>query len=135
MLLSGKRIFIVEDDINNRIVVEMLLTNNGAQTSFERWGTDTLRLLQRFSPVDVIILDLMFPREISGYEIFDHIRQDETFANIPIVAVSAAEPNESIRKTKTKGFAGFIAKPIDFRLFPGQIAAIIAGESVWYKRQ
>lgn len=134
MALTGKRIFIVEDDLNNRIVVEMLLSNNGAHTSFERWGTDTVKLLQRFAPVDVIILDLMFPKGISGYEIFDEIRQDDAFKTVPIVAVSAAEPNEAIRKTKAKGFAGFIAKPIDFRLFPQQIAAIIAGENIWYKR-
>jgi hypothetical protein len=33
--------------------------------------------------------------------------------------------------TRTKGFAGFIAKPISFNNFCTQVASIIEGQAVW----
>jgi len=47
------------------------------------------------------------------------------------VAVSAMDPSVAIPQARQKGFSGFIAKPIDNRLFPQQIAQIIEGEQVW----
>jgi hypothetical protein len=40
-----------------------------------------------------------------------------------------------MQKTRAKGFAGFIGKPIDDVLFPRQITQILAGEPVWYAPQ
>lgn len=132
MLLQGKRIFIVEDNAQNRVVFTMTLKLNGAWIEFDRWGRGTLQRLRDFRDADLIILDLMLPNGNSGYEIFDEIRSKPQFDRIPIIAVSAAEPSIAIPKTKLKGFSGFIAKPIDDELFPKQVAMIMAGESVWY---
>lgn len=135
MLLQGKRIFIVEDNAHNRVIFTTILRMHGAVIEFDRWGRDTLmRLhgLHGFQRVDLIILDLMLPNGHSGYEIFDQLRLCADFNQTPILAVSAAEPSLAIPKTKQKGFAGFIAKPIDDELFPRQVAMSIAGEPVWY---
>jgi CheY-like chemotaxis protein len=132
MLLQGKRIFIVEDNIQNRVVFKMMLVCEGASVEFDRWGRDALWRLQAFKNVDLIILDLMLPGGFSGYDIFDEIRTLPEYDNVPIIAVSAAEPSIAIPKTRDMGFAGFIAKPIDGELFPQQIVRLIAGERVWY---
>ena len=132
MILQGKRIFIVEDNVPNRVVFKMLLLCKGASVEFDRWGRDALWRLQTFRDVDLIILDLMLPGGISGYDIYDEIRTLPEYDTVPIVAVSASEPSIAIPKAQEKGFAGFIAKPIDDELFPHQIAKIIAGEKVWY---
>jgi CheY-like chemotaxis protein len=132
MLLTDKRIFVVEDQLDNRAIIRILLEENGAKVSFDRWGNDTIRLLHSFAPVDLILLDLMFPNKLTGYDIFDRIRAISEFANVPIVAVSAADPSEAIPKTKSKGFAGFIAKPVDYDLFPHQLVQVLNQESVWH---
>jgi hypothetical protein len=36
MLLKGKRVFIVEDNLENRIVFEVLLVEQGAVIAYER---------------------------------------------------------------------------------------------------
>lgn len=131
MLLEGKRIFVVEDNLENRIVVEVLLRENGADVGFERWGRRTIERLQEFAPVDLILLDLMFPKGVTGYDIFDEIRAEPAFAEVPIVAVSASNAAEAIPKTKEKGFAGFICKPILFGKFAQQIKRLIDGEEIW----
>lgn len=129
--LQNKRIFLIEDNLENRAIMQILLEQNGATTSFERWGTNTVKRLRAFVPVDIILLDLMFPRGVTGYDIFDSIREHSEFDNIPIVAVSASDPSTAIPKTKAKGFDGFITKPIDYDRFPDQINAILNKESVW----
>ncbi len=132
MILQGKRIFIVEDNAQNRIVFSMVLKLQGAWIDFDRWGRDALLRLKAFEKPDLIILDLMLPSGITGFDIFDEIRSLPEYDEVPIIAISAAEPAAALPKVRAKGFAGFIAKPIDDDLFPNQIARIIAGEQVWY---
>jgi CheY-like chemotaxis protein len=131
MILSDKHLFIVEDNAQNRVIYQMILMRSGALAEFDRWGQDALWHLQGMGHVDLIILDLMLPRGQSGFDIYEKIREMPEYANIPIVAVSAADPSEAIPKAQSMGFAGFIAKPIDEGFFAKQLAQIIAGEQVW----
>jgi two-component system chemotaxis sensor kinase CheA len=132
MLLENKQVFIIEDNLQNRIIYQIALTNEGAHVSFEPWGNRALLQLRVLREVDVIILDLMLAGGISGFDVFDQIHADPEFKHIPIVAVSASDPAHSLPKAQQKGFSGFIAKPINGGLFPGQIASILNGEEVWY---
>ena len=134
MILQKKRIFIVEDDLFNRSIMQTLLERQGATISFERWGLDTVERLQAFAPVDIILMDLMFPGEITGYDIFDKVRATPEFDHVPIVAVSASDANTEVPRARNKGFAGFIPKPVNFALFARQIADIIEGKQVWVTR-
>lgn len=131
-LLKGKRIFYIEDNPRNLALTQLLLEKYGAQVKFERWGVeDLINRLQSFTP-DIILLDLMFPKNISGYDIFDMIRSHAELGHIPIVAVSAADPSLEMPKAREKGFAGYIGKPLNLMLFPKQIASIIEGEKIWF---
>lgn len=130
--IRGKRIFIVEDKLENRVVFQMIFMKYGAIVSFERWGKNTLPNLRAMGPVDLILLDLMLPQGVSGFDVFDQIRSLPRYDSVPIVAVSAMDPAVAVPKAQSKGFSGFIAKPIDAELFPQQIASILAGERVWY---
>ena len=132
LLLRNKRVFIVEDHPGNLAIIRWILEHHGAKTEFEPWGVATIPKLRKFAPVDIILLDLMFPNKVTGYDIFDVIQETGEFSDIPIVAVSASDPQEAIHKTKSHGFAGFIAKPLDFDKFPDQVQTILDGESIWH---
>jgi len=132
--LNQKRIFVIEDNIENRVITQMALGLHGVRMEFDRFGRDTLSKLKSFGDVDLIILDLMFPNGITGYDIFDIIRADISFAQVPIVAVSASDAVSSIPRCQAKNFNGFIPKPIDVDLFPTQIEQIIDGQSLWIER-
>jgi CheY-like chemotaxis protein len=131
MLLNQKRIFVVEDNVQNKTIIQLLLEMQGAKVGIDRFGTDTINRLLNFMPVDAILLDLMLPNNVTGYEVFKRIRAVDKLQNIPIIAVSAAEPGEAIPKAKNLGFAGFISKPIEFENFAIHIAQIIRGEAIW----
>jgi CheY-like chemotaxis protein len=130
-MLEGKRIFIIEDEVRNRVIYKLLLPKYGATVEFEGWGPEALAHLERWGAVDLIIMDLMLQRGISGYDLFSTIRQRAQFDTVPIVAVSAADATAAIAKTSAMGFAGFIAKPIHQERFASQLARILAGERIW----
>jgi CheY-like chemotaxis protein len=129
--LQDRRVFLIEDNVSNRVIMQMLLEQQGAQVGFERWGIKTIQRLKAFAPVDVICLDLMFPRGVSGFDIYDEIRTQADFDRVPIVAVSASESAVVLPKAREKGFHGFIPKPIDFDSFPRQIEQVLNGERIW----
>jgi CheY-like chemotaxis protein len=130
-ILENKRIFIVEDDISNMAIFAVTLSNNGAMVIQDHWNSSTIQFIKRSMPIDIILLDLMLRRGVSGYDIFDAIKADPELANIPVVAVSASDPEIEIPKAKSKGMGGFIGKPISLLEFPKQVAACLSGEQLW----
>lgn len=131
-LLKGKRILYVEDDARNRSVVEIILKHAGAAVEFERWGfaETAIPKIHSFRP-HLILLDLMFPGNVSGYDIFDALREVSSLSHIPVVAVSASDPEVEIPKAQAKGLNGFIGKPINIEHFAGYLARVLSGETVW----
>lgn len=130
--LRGKRVFYVEDDLKNLTLTQAILEVAGATFTSERWlKNTTLAKLRAAQPLDIILLDLMYPNGVTGYQIFELIRADAAFNHVPIVAVSASDPAVEIPRLRQVGFNGFIAKPITLHTFPKQVAAAIAGEAVW----
>jgi CheY-like chemotaxis protein len=130
-MLKGKRIFIVEDDSMNRVVYTMMLFKEGVIIEFDLFGRDTINKLKQVK-YDLIILDLMLPRGDSGFSIFEQIRLLPEYLAVPIVAISASDPNHAIPKAQSLGFSGFIAKPLDKILFPKQLLELLDGKQVWY---
>lgn len=131
MPLTDKRILIIEDNSQNRVIYQMMMIKARAQVSFDRQGADGLHMLRTRKKYDLIILDLMLAQGISGFDVFKEIKAESDFSDIPIVAVSAADPAETIPKLQELGFDGFIAKPLDSKLFPRQLERILDGEKVW----
>lgn len=132
MRLQNKRIFIVEDNLSNKAITQLLLERDGARVTIDRWGIDAVDRMRRVEHLDIILLDLMFPGFVTGYDVFKQIRQYLELDNIPVVAVSAADASIAMPLTQQMGFAGFIGKPLDFINFTTQVQNIIAGQSIWY---
>jgi CheY-like chemotaxis protein len=134
MLLQNKRIMYIEDDARNRKLVDLILTSEGARVWFERWGAPALSLtaVLSYMPLDIILLDLMFPHGFSGYDVYRILRQQSPLQDVPLVVVSAADPSVEMPKARSLGIANYIAKPIDATCFAQQIQDIIAGTRVWH---
>jgi CheY-like chemotaxis protein len=132
-ILQGKRVVYIEDDAKNRAIVQIILEAAGATLHFDNCGfmEVSLRKIKAFHP-DVILLDLMLMSRISGYDVYTTLRLQSQFSTIPIVAVSASDPEIEIPKTREVGFAGFIGKPVNVHLFASQIDTILRGETVWH---
>jgi CheY-like chemotaxis protein len=131
MDLRNKRIFVVEDNIGNMTITKILLESHGAVVGTHRSESGVLLHLKNFLPVDLIIIDLMLPNGVTGYDICSAIRSQSEFRLIPIIAMSSIDRAKVIPEAKKQGFSGYINKPINFQEFPKQIAEVMAGKSMW----
>lgn len=129
-ILHGKRILIVEDDALSRLVFRLILTKAGATIEFNSGG-NAPSLFERRVSVDLILLDLKLTRGQCGYALYQLIRAIPEFRHTPIVAVSAEDPDSVRVRTRTLGFQGFIAKPIDADGLPRDLAHVLAGNDLW----
>jgi two-component system chemotaxis response regulator CheY len=130
MILKQKRIFIIEDNIANLAIATTYLRDQGAAINFERWGNNTADIILQSMPIDIILLDYMFPSGITGFDIAAQILANPRLQSIPILMISAAEPEDLIPAAREMGLAGFVSKPISAKIV-SYVADVIAGKKVW----
>jgi CheY-like chemotaxis protein len=131
-ILTGMHIFVIDDDIRNRLIYKLLLPKHGAVVEQEGWGPDVMHHMERLAKVDLILLDLMLQHGISGFDLFGQIRARSQYDGVPIIAVSAADPGTAMPRAQQLGFNGYIAKPIDQETFPHQLSQVLQGKPIWY---
>lgn len=113
-------ILVIEDDPASRELAEYLLTAQGYEVTTAERGDDGFELAREHRP-DLILCDIQLPG-LDGYAIAQLLKQDESLAHIPIIAVTALAMVGDRERVISAGFDSYIAKPID----PGSFAATIA---------
>lgn len=104
------KIMVVDDTPENLDLLRSLLQENGYQPFCFPNGNLALKAARK-SPPDLILLDVIMPSGIDGFEVCRQIKTDEKLQNIPVIFISAI--NEY--KEKLTGFrvggSDFISKP------------------------
>ncbi|MEM8863336.1 MAG: response regulator [Chloroflexota bacterium] len=132
MVLKDRKIFLVEDNVTNLAVIRTALRIQGASVPYDHWGAHTIkRLMNSYENIDLIILDLMLPGLMSGYDVFDKIKAVPELKNIPVIALTASDSYVEVPRTKAKGFNGYISKPIKRNTFAKDLLKVIEGGEVW----
>lgn len=125
-------ILIVEDDENNRIVIERLLkihkVNPEKLFVFEKDPLPQMYTIKQ--NFDIVFLDIQIPDK-DGIAIFKELKEDLRFSNSKIIALTANVMKQDIALYKSIGFHGFIPKPIDAYSLKDTIASILDGNFVW----
>lgn len=84
-----KRLLIVEDNAAEQLSITELLGHEDIEIVTSGTGAGALSTL-RENPCDCVVLDLRLP-DMSGFEVLDQIRKDETLSNIPVVVFTGRE--------------------------------------------
>jgi len=116
MAFSGKRVLLVEDNIINMEIANLILEQLGFEVDTAEDGKMAVEMVEEFpsATYDVILMDIQMPI-MDGYEATRAIRslEDESRANVPIVAMTANAFAEDVQAARDAGMQGHIAKPID----------------------
>ncbi|MFN8390950.1 MAG: response regulator [Bdellovibrionota bacterium] len=84
---TGKKIMVVDDDIDCRTLVKTVLVNSGFDVEQCADGSEALEKLKTLTP-DLMVLDIMMPG-LSGYDVVVHMKQRPETQNIPIIMLTA----------------------------------------------
>jgi HAMP domain-containing protein/CheY-like chemotaxis protein/signal transduction histidine kinase len=84
-----KRLLIVEDNAAEQMSITELLGHDDIEIVTADTGADALSTL-RNQPCDCVVLDLRLP-DMSGFEVLDRLRKDETLSNVPVVVFTGRE--------------------------------------------
>jgi two-component system cell cycle response regulator DivK len=107
---ARKTVLIVEDNELNMKLFHDLLEAQGYQVLQTREGLEALTLAREHRP-DLILMDIQLP-EISGLEVTKWLKEDDTLAHIPVVAVTAFAMKGDEERIREGGCEAYVAKPI-----------------------
>lgn len=110
-----KTVLIVEDNELNMKLFNDLLEAKGYNVVQTRSGLTALDLAKEHRP-DLILMDIQLP-EVSGLEVTKWIKEDETIASIPIIAVTAFAMKGDEERIRQGGCEAYISKPISVATF------------------
>jgi two-component system sensor histidine kinase/response regulator len=115
LILSGKRILVVDDSLNSLNILTKILISAGMDVTALNKEEDVLHTLQKAldtkNPIDLCILDTKMP-VMSGYEIATQIRNvKSSICDLPLIALSFLLEREN-QKDNEAGFDDFLHKPV-----------------------
>ncbi len=117
--MANETILIVEDNLLNRKLVEAILKPLGYCLLTAVDGEEGIEVATRERP-DLILMDLQLPKA-SGYDATEVLRSQPETAHITIVALTAHAMADERERALAAGCDGYITKPVDTRVFPGQV--------------
>ena len=104
-------ILIVDDEIQNRKLLEALLRPEGYLTVSAASGEEALEAIARFPP-DLILLDIMMPG-MDGYRVARILKGSPRTADIPIIMITASDDRAARLSGLEAGAEDFLTKPVD----------------------
>jgi CheY-like chemotaxis protein len=108
-------ILLIEDDLPTIRLITSYFENKDYICKGVVSGTKGLEELKRTIP-KVILLDIILP-DISGYDICQTIKTDNSFKKIPVFFLTAISESEVKKNFRTSLANGYILKPFNFSDF------------------
>lgn len=107
------KVLVVDDDVVSRMVLMHLIDSCGVHDIVEADdGADAWQQLEGGLRPALCFCDLRMPR-LSGMELLQKVRADSALDAMPLVLVSSANDQETVRVAVQAGAAGYIVKPFD----------------------
>jgi|SRR5580658_890252 two-component system cell cycle response regulator DivK len=110
-----KTVLIVEDNELNMKLFNDLLETRGCRIVQTRNGVEAVKLARETRP-DLILMDIQLP-EVSGLEVTQWLKDDESLRSIPVVAVTAFAMKGDEEKILQGGCEAYLSKPISVAKF------------------
>lgn len=121
--MAGERILIVDDNATNLKLVAYLMTAHGYEVTTALDAETALAAIERVRPA-LILMDVQLPGT-DGLELTRRLKANPETRGILIVAVTAYAMKGDHDRAVAAGCDDYVAKPIDTRALPLQIARLL----------
>jgi PAS domain S-box-containing protein len=122
--LESVTVLVVDDNLESRELVTVLLENAGAFVFSSGSAAEALRMLQR-EHVDVLLADIAMPAE-DGYSLIRKVRAlaSTSKARIPAAALTSFTGDDDEQRSLEAGFQLHIGKPVESRTLVDAVASL-----------
>jgi len=122
-----KKVLVADDKDTGRELVRTVLEDCDYEVFEAGDGMEALERAREIRP-DLIILDLHMPR-LDGFDVIKELRRDESFANTPVMALTASAMMGDRERALAAGFTGYIAKPIRLATLRSEVERLLEKSS------
>jgi CheY-like chemotaxis protein len=105
-----RSVLVVDDNVDAADTLGAMLEAWGYEVTVAHDGPAALAALQDTTP-DIALLDIGMPA-MDGYELAAHLRFQPGCEELPIVAITGSGGPEELRRSRAKGFAAHLVKPV-----------------------
>lgn len=109
--MNNSKIMIVDDDPDLRQALRLRLRANHYDTVNAVDGYSAIAMAYKEHP-NLIILDLGLPAG-DGFVVLDRLQRDDKLSAIPVIVLTARDPQSSEQQALQAGAAAFFQKPAD----------------------
>lgn len=107
--MPKSKILIVEDETAMLYALEAEFSHGGFKTIPALTGQEALNKLDKEQP-SAVILDLLLPGEINGFEVLRQMKANPKTKNIPVIIISNLGDEANIKKGLEMGASGYLVK-------------------------
>lgn len=126
---NAHRILIVDDSKELLMLMKQLMQGRYHVLTATN-GREALEVIHA-QPLDLIVSDVMMP-EVNGYELAEAIKQDPSYAHLPIILLTTKAQGDDYIEALTAGADDVMAKPFKLRDLQLRIDNIIANRQHIY---
>jgi DNA-binding response OmpR family regulator len=105
------KILVVDDDADILRALRLRLRANNCEIATAADGYSAVAVAQKERP-DLIILDLGLPAG-DGFVVLERLQNSDTLAGIPVIVLSARDPQGNEERALKAGATVFFQKPVD----------------------
>ncbi len=125
--MNRKRILIVDDHAELRRLV-LLTLGPGYDIREARDGREALDVCRQFEP-DIVLLDVMMPGELDGYQVCSAIRADPELAATRVVLLTARGQQADVAAGSAAGADEYVVKPFSPLALMAMVERMTAADS------
>ena len=118
--MSEKTILCVEDNFQNRTLVNRILSSRGYNVVEAVDGLEGLEMIRTLKP-PLVLLDIDLPG-MGGIEIIGHVRADEALKHIPVIALTASAMQGDKERFLKAGCDDYLSKPVQVKQLLDMVA-------------
>ncbi len=123
------KIMVVDDDTDLRQALSLRLRANNFDTVNVCDGYSAIAMAQKEKP-HLIILDLGLPAG-DGFAVLKNLQQYPALSDIPVIVLTARDPESNEKRTLEAGAVAFFQKPADNEELLGVIRASLQAGWGW----
>ncbi|MBS1850886.1 MAG: response regulator [Acidobacteria bacterium] len=122
--MEKRKILIVDDDPDLRRALNLRLRANQYDTAYATDGFSAIAMAQKERP-DLIILDIGLPAG-DGFVVLERLQENAALSCIPVIVLTARDPQSTKEKIMRAGATAFFQKPADNAELLNAVRAVLS---------